>query len=84
MWLGKLASVFKELGVDDILGLDGEWVEENRLLIPKNNFMATDLENPEDINIKFDLVSLEVAEHIHNENLEKFSQKREVKKQNTN
>ena len=53
-------------------------------MIPKNNFMATDLENPDDINIQFDLVSLEVAEHIHNENLEKFSQKREVKKQNTN
>ena len=71
--LGTWLSVFRELGVADITGMDGDWVEENRLLISKENFISTDLENPAQINEKFDLaISLEVAEHISPENSEKF------------
>ena len=71
--LGTWLHVFNSLGVNDILGLDGDWIDQSRLLIPKNNFVKTDLENPIKIEKKFDLaVSLEVAEHITKENSEKF------------
>ncbi len=71
--VGTWLSVFKQLGVNDILGLDGEWVDQNRLMIPKSKFKAIDLENPVKINQKFDLaVSLEVAEHISNQHSENF------------
>lgn len=71
--LGTWLSVFIELGVKDILGLDGDWVNEDRLHIPKKKFIATDLENPIVLHRKFDLtISLEVAEHITKENSESF------------
>ena len=35
--IGTWLSVFKELGVNDILGIDGEWVDKEMLLIPKEN-----------------------------------------------
>lgn len=71
--LGTWLSVFKELGIDDILGMDGKWVDENRLHIPKENFITADLENPLFISKKFDLaMSLEVAEHINEKKSENF------------
>jgi Cyclopropane fatty acid synthase and related methyltransferases len=71
--LGTWLSVFNELGVDNILGLDGDWVDEKRLHIPKNKFKSIDLEKPININRKFDLaVSLEVGEHISKENSENY------------
>lgn len=63
--VGSWLSVFKELGVDDIVGLDGEWVDEELLLIPKEDFINIDLTSPIKMDRKFDLlVSLEVAEHL--------------------
>lgn len=71
--VGSWLYVFKKLGVDEILGLDGEWVSKEQLLIPEENFIATDLENPKDINRKFDLaMSLEVAEHLSPSNARQF------------
>ncbi len=71
--IGTWLSIFDELGVTNILGLDGEWVDQSRLFISKDNFISTDLENPVEISEKFDLaISLEVAEHINHENSEKF------------
>lgn len=71
--LGTWLSVFKDLGVNDILGLDGDWVDKNQLFIPKDNFITTDLENPVKIEKKFDLaISLEVGEHINKRNANKF------------
>ena len=37
--LGTWLSIFKELGIDDILGMDGKWVDTERLYIPKENFV---------------------------------------------
>ena len=48
--LGTWLSVFMENKVEDVLGLDGGYVDQNALLIPKNNFQATDLENPIQLN----------------------------------
>ncbi len=71
--LGTWLSVFKELGVENILGLDGNWVNENSLYIDKEEFIKTNLENPIIFDEKFDLaMSLEVAEHLSNENAHNF------------
>lgn len=63
--IGAWLSVFKELGVDETLGIDGDWVDKKMLLIPREDFQSADLEKPLEIERKFDLVvSLEVAEHL--------------------
>lgn len=60
-WLTQL----KQFGIVDITGVDGEWANNERLLIPKGNFIVNDLTKPLLLNRKFDLViCLEVAEHI--------------------
>lgn len=62
---GGWLSVLKQFGVERIMGLDGDYVDRSRLLIPEKCFRATDLAKPFPLNEKFDLaVSLEVAEHI--------------------
>jgi SAM-dependent methyltransferase len=63
--LGTWLSVFKEHGLDDIIGVDGPWVELDQLRFPKEHFLVTDLRQPLNIERKFDLVvCLEVAEHL--------------------
>lgn len=62
---GAWLSVFQELGITEIQGLDGKWIDQNALKIPKNNFSVIDFENEIVVGKKYDLaVSLEVAEHI--------------------
>ena len=59
---GTWLSAFKEFGVEDILGIDGDWVDPKMLEIPDANFLALDLNQPLPIKKQFDLVvSLEVA-----------------------
>ncbi len=63
--LGVWLSVFREQGLDDILGLDGDYVRTEQLAIPQECFQATDLRKPLRIERRFDLaISLEVAEHL--------------------
>lgn len=63
--VGTWLSVFKIRGAEEICGLDGEWVEKAKLVIPFKNFIQTDLSNPPNLGRTFDLaMSLEVAEHI--------------------
>ena len=62
---GAWASVCAELGVEDVLGVDGDYVDRGRLLLPAERFVAADLEGPVDLGRRFDLgVSLEVGEHL--------------------
>jgi SAM-dependent methyltransferase len=62
---GAWLSVYRELGVTDVCGVDGDYVDRARLLIPQAQFQAGDVSRPFDLGRKFDLVqSLEVAEHI--------------------
>jgi SAM-dependent methyltransferase len=65
--IGTWLSVFQNLGVSDILGIDGESFD-NDLISPflaKTQFISHDLTKPFKCDRKFDLViSLEVAEHI--------------------
>lgn len=58
-------SVFRELGVTEVLGVDGDYVDRSRLQIPADQFQAADLTKPFRIERSFDLaMSLEVAEHL--------------------
>lgn len=63
--LGTWLSVFREHGIDDVLGLDGPWVDPTSLAIPSENFATFDVDALPEINRTFDLaVCLEVAEHL--------------------
>ncbi len=65
--IGTWLKAFFDLGIDDITGIDGDYVDRELLNqhISLNNFIPIDLVNPFNLNRKFDLViSLEVAEHL--------------------
>jgi len=63
--VGTWLSVFQELGVGDVIGVDGDYVDGNQLLIEPARYVAHDLEQPLRLDRSFDLaVSLEVAEHL--------------------
>lgn len=62
---GAWLKVFHEHGADTFLGLDGDYVEQSKLLIPPNCFRVTDLTKPVEPPGRFDLaICLEVAEHL--------------------
>ncbi len=62
---GTWLSVFKQQGLTDIFGLDGDYVDRKMLLIPTKNFQPADLKKNIYLNRQYDLaVSMEVAEHI--------------------
>lgn len=63
--VGTWLSVLKELGVKEIQGIDGDWVDKELLAIPKEHFLIADLTQKIEMNRRFDLaISLEVAEHL--------------------
>jgi len=54
-----------EMGISDVLGVDGEWAAKAKLAIPQERFLVHDLGTPLKLNRRFDLaISLEVAEHL--------------------
>jgi SAM-dependent methyltransferase len=62
---GSWLAVFRKLGVDDVLGVDGDHVSKEVLRIPIEYFRSSDLRKPLTIDRVFDLaLSLEVAEHL--------------------
>jgi len=62
---GVWLSVFKEHGVEDVWGVDGDYVDRSALEIPEERFIALDLRESLCLQGHFDLVvSLEVAEHL--------------------
>ncbi len=70
---GAWMCVWKQLGVGDILGLDGQYVIKDALLISPEEFKPCDLSQPIDLGRSFDLVqSLEVAEHLPEESADTF------------
>jgi SAM-dependent methyltransferase len=65
--IGTWLSVFKKQGVDDIIGIDGDYVNRNQLLFDQQYFVSHDLTKPlpRDKVRRFDLaISLEVGEHL--------------------
>jgi SAM-dependent methyltransferase len=62
---GTWLAVFQKLGVPEILGIDGEYVDREFLQIPQESFQTRDLAKPFVTGRTFDLaMSLEVAEHL--------------------
>lgn len=62
---GAWAAEWLEAGVEDVVAVDGDYVNRDQLAIPPENFVAHDLARPLDLQRRFDLVqSLEVAEHL--------------------
>jgi len=63
--VGAWLSVFAEHGVSDLLGVDGDHVPRDRLMIPTSSFLAADLAGALRLDRTFDLaLSLETAEHL--------------------
>lgn len=62
------------LGIKDIMGIDGQWVDRKYLEIPLDKFVAYDFaKGIPSMDHRFDLaISLEVAEHISPEDASKF------------
>ena len=56
---------YRELGVPDLFGVDGDYVDRNMLLIDTDRFIPKDITKSFDLGRQFDLVQcLEVAEHV--------------------
>ena len=65
--IGTWLSIFKKHGINNLLGIDGDYINKEKLFSNINNheFMPHDLTKPLKLEKKFDLVlSLEVAEHL--------------------
>jgi SAM-dependent methyltransferase len=70
--LGTWLTVFEEHGCK-VIGIDGDYVNSQDLIIEKEKFKPYDLNKPYDLKEKFDLsISLEVAEHIYPQNANSF------------
>jgi len=68
-WLEEWGKV----GVSDVLGIDGDYVDRTALHIPAERFSNVNLERPFSLGRTFDLVqTLEVAEHLDEANADTF------------
>ena len=62
---GTWLREWKTQGVNEVVGVDGDYVERSKLEIDPRHFVVRDLAAPFDLGRQFDLVqSLEVAEHL--------------------
>ena len=63
--IGAWPAAARELGTDEIFGIDGAYVDPGLLIIPKERFIAADLEQPLDVRVEAELcICLEVGEHL--------------------
>jgi SAM-dependent methyltransferase len=63
--VGTWLDVACQLGVTEVLGIDGVWVDRAQLHIPDEHFIVDDLSAPTALDRTFDLaLSMEVAEHL--------------------
>ena len=62
---GSWLKACLENGVETVLGLDGDYVNRDKLLIDRGQFRAVDLHRPVQLERRFDLaLCLEVGEHL--------------------
>ncbi|MDQ8195569.1 methyltransferase domain-containing protein [Coraliomargarita sp. SDUM461004] len=62
---GGWLTVWKKLGAHTVLGIDGDYVVREELLVEPSEFTPIDLSKPFNLERRFDLVqSLEVGEHL--------------------
>ncbi len=71
---GTWLSIFFELGIKNIKGYDGNWVDRKSLYIPEKTFEAVDLSKTKiETTERYDLVvSLECGEHIEKQYADQF------------
>ncbi len=70
---GSWLNTFQTHGVTDVYGVDGDWVELDKLKIDGALFKTQDLNLPLNLDRKFDLaMSVEVAEHLEETSAETF------------
>lgn len=63
----------KKLNAKQVLGIDGDYVNRDLLMIDKSEFQPFDLEKPITLKQQFDLaISVEVAEHLHETTADQF------------
>lgn len=63
--LGAWAATAIELGVRDVMAVDGAYVPDDKLLVPRESFIARDLSSPFTLGRTFDIaLCMEVAEHL--------------------
>ncbi|GAI03559.1 unnamed protein product, partial [marine sediment metagenome] len=63
--VGSWLKAWEELGIEDYLGIDGDYGDSSSLMIDEKKFMAVDLNTDFHIKDRYDLAEcLEVAEHI--------------------
>lgn len=71
--LGTWLAVAQELGVKEIAGVEGAWLDRKLAQVPADRITTLDLERPFDLGRRFDLaICLEVAEHLSPEAAEGF------------
>ena len=72
--IGTWLSVLREKGVEDIQGVDGDWVDPEMLEIPRERFLRIDLGvSAVKLPKRYDLaISLEVAEHLAPDRAKEF------------
>lgn len=62
---GGWLNAWRENGVTDIQGVDGDYVDQGALLIDKSKFLAADLSQSIDLGRTYDIAQcIEVAEHL--------------------
>jgi SAM-dependent methyltransferase len=63
--VGTWLAEWNRVGVTDVLGIDGDYVDRSALQVPADRFVPTDLAQSFSLGRRFDLVqTLEVAEHL--------------------
>jgi SAM-dependent methyltransferase len=71
--IGTWLSVWIKNGINDIIGIDGNYINKSTLLIDKEKFVEIDLEKGYRSPRKFDIATcLEVAEHIREDSAEEL------------
>lgn len=71
--VGTWLSVYRQQGVQSVLGVDGDYVDRKTLLIEESDFLPRNLSEPLQLDQKYDLAqSLEVAEHLDEKHAERF------------
>jgi trans-aconitate methyltransferase len=71
--IGTWLKVWRDLGVENIVGIDGDYVNRRNLLIPAERFTPMNLAAPVKVEGAYDLVqSLEVGEHLPEQSSEAF------------
>jgi SAM-dependent methyltransferase len=70
---GHFLRAFREVGVKEITGIDGDHVPRDLLVIESKHFITCDLSQGFDLECRYDFVlSLEVAEHLPPASAESF------------